>query len=141
MCDYSLHAVASRPARLGDHLVTTKFRQSSTRGFSAPEQLEVAVCLMPGTEVAFDNDVEYSHAFRRLLPGMGFGQVRQRLARFRHVSPGDPHVHHDALEFPDGKVVLLTQLCPGQHARVLQLPAELAPTRRTPEHAPASADA
>jgi hypothetical protein len=32
-------------------------------------------------------------------------------------------VHHDALEFPDGHIVLLTQLCEGQHATVLQLPA------------------
>jgi len=32
--------------------------------------------------------------------------------------------HHDALEFPDGKIVLLTTLKPGQQATVLQLPAE-----------------
>ena len=32
------------------------------------------------------------------------------------------HAHHDALEFPDGKTVLLTQLSEGQHATVLQLP-------------------
>jgi hypothetical protein len=31
--------------------------------------------------------------------------------------------HHDALEFPDGETVLLTRLCEGQHATVLQLPA------------------
>ena len=33
-------------------------------------------------------------------------------------------VHHDALEFPDGQVVLLTVLDEGQQATVLQLPAE-----------------
>ena len=33
------------------------------------------------------------------------------------------NVHHDALEFPDGKFVLLTHLCKGQRATVLQLPA------------------
>jgi hypothetical protein len=32
--------------------------------------------------------------------------------------------HHDALEFPDGQVVLLTRLSEGQQATVLQLPAE-----------------
>jgi hypothetical protein len=30
--------------------------------------------------------------------------------------------HHDALEFPDGTTVLLTRLCRGQRATVLQLP-------------------
>ena len=47
----------------------------------------------------------------------------QRLARFRQVNMHQPSVHHDALEFPDGKVVLLTRLCEGQRATVLQLPA------------------
>jgi hypothetical protein len=32
--------------------------------------------------------------------------------------------HHDALEFPDGQIVLLTRLCEDQQATVLQLPAE-----------------
>jgi hypothetical protein len=36
-------------------------------------------------------------------------------------------VHHDALEFPDGETVLLTRLCEGQHATVLQLPASPRP--------------
>jgi hypothetical protein len=35
--------------------------------------------------------------------------------------------HHDALEFPDGQVVLLTRLCEGQVATVLQLPASARP--------------
>ena len=35
---------------------------------------------------------------------------------------GKPSFHHDALEFPDGEIVLLTRLCEGQHATVLQLP-------------------
>ena len=34
-----------------------------------------------------------------------------------------PHLHHDALEFPNGEFVLLTRLCEGQFATVLQLPA------------------
>jgi hypothetical protein len=32
--------------------------------------------------------------------------------------------HHDALEFPEGQIVFLTQLCEGQEATVLQLPAQ-----------------
>ena len=53
MCDYSLHHVANRPAKVGDKLVTTKFRESSTRGFAAIGEPNVAVCLLPGTEIAF----------------------------------------------------------------------------------------
>ena len=37
----------------------------------------------------------------------------------------DPHVHHDALEFPDGLIVKVTRLVEGQIATVLQLPATL----------------
>ena len=53
MCDYSLHFVASRRARVGDKLVSTRFRTSPTRGFAAIGEPDVAVCLLPGTEVAF----------------------------------------------------------------------------------------
>jgi hypothetical protein len=35
MCDYSLHLVASRPAKVGDRLVATDFLKSITRGFAA----------------------------------------------------------------------------------------------------------
>jgi hypothetical protein len=45
------------------------------------------------------------------------------VARFRQIDTESPHVHHDALEFPDGRVVLVTRLVEGQHATVLQLPA------------------
>ena len=57
MCDYSLHQVASRPAKVGDELVTTRFRHSVTRGFAAPDEPGVAVCLLPGTELAFQEVV------------------------------------------------------------------------------------
>ncbi len=50
MCDYSLHLVASRPARVGDKLVSTRFSNSLTRGFAATGEPEVAVCLLPGTD-------------------------------------------------------------------------------------------
>jgi hypothetical protein len=50
MCDYSLHLVASRPAKVGDKLVTTAFNNSLTRGFAAVGEPHVAVCLLPGTD-------------------------------------------------------------------------------------------
>ena len=119
MCDYSLHHVASRPAKVGDKLVTTDFAKSITRGFSAIGEPEVAVCLLPGTEVAFDNDVQYQRALRLF----GIAHVNHRVARFRQVNMNDPHVHHDALEFPNGQIVKVTRLVEGQTATVLQLPA------------------
>jgi hypothetical protein len=117
MCDYSLHHVASRPARVGEILVSAAFSSTYTRGFVAPAEPNVAVCLLPGTEIAFEKDVRRDEflLFRRSL--------REKVARFRQVRLEMPHTHHDALEFPSGRVVLLTELTPGQKAIVLQLPA------------------
>jgi hypothetical protein len=119
MCDYSLHLVASRPAEVGDKLVSTDFARSITRGFSAVGEPDVAVCLLPGTEVAFEEEVQYDRAFSLF----GKARVEHKVARFRQVNMDDPHVHHDAIEFPGGQIVLVTRLVPGQHATVLQLPA------------------
>ncbi len=119
MCDYSLHLVASRPAQVGDTLVTTDFVRTITRGFSAVGEPDVAVCLLPGTELAFENLVEYERA----LSLFGRARVEHRVARFRQMNMEDPHVHHDALEFPGGQIVMLTRLIAGQRATVLQLPA------------------
>ncbi|HVY57476.1 MAG TPA: hypothetical protein VHA77_06460 [Xanthobacteraceae bacterium] len=124
MCDYSLHDVASRPAKVGDKLVTTGFRNSLTRGFASIDNPLVAVCLRPGTELAFETEVEYDHPFRRLLPRFGFGKLGQKMARFRQINMNRPHVHHDALEMADGRIVLLTRLCEGQRATVLQVPPQ-----------------
>ena len=119
MCDYSLHHVANRPAKIEDKLVATKFNHSITRGFAAVGEPKVAVCLLPGTEIVFDENVECEPSFG-VLPNKKIGQ---RLARFRQVNLDNPVAHHDALEFPDGQVVLVTRLCAGQRATVLQLPA------------------
>jgi hypothetical protein len=121
MCDYSLHHVATRPAKLEDKLVTTKFTNSITRGLAAVGEPHVAVCLLPGTELAFDENVECEPSFGiGILPNKKIGQ---RLARFRQINTDNAVTHHDAFEFPDGQVVLLTRLCEGQRATVLQLPA------------------
>jgi hypothetical protein len=119
MCDYSLHHVATRPAQIEDKLVTTRFNNSITRGFAAVREPNVAVCLLQGTELAFDENVECER-FGGILPSKKIGQ---RLARFRQINMNNAASHHDALEFPDGQMVLLTRLCEGQRATVLQLPA------------------
>jgi hypothetical protein len=126
MCDYSLQHVASRPAKVQDKLVTATFPNSITRGFASVGEPAVAVCLLPGTEIAFDKDVEYRPAFRLFRSR----RAGQRLARFRQIDANQPSVHHDALEFPDGQVVLVTRLTPGQTATVLQLPAAARPEGR-----------
>ena len=50
--------------------------------------------------------------------------VKHTTAIFRQVNKDNPRTHHDALEFPDGQVVLLTALLEGQEATVLQLPTQ-----------------
>jgi len=121
MCDYSLENVRSRPAKVGDKLTTRDFG-TCTRGFAAAEDAEVAVCVLPGTELAFSSTVKVAN----------FGYlVRQQVetlshatAIFRQVNKDEPRKHHDALEFPDGRIVLLTTLSDGQEATVLLLPAQ-----------------
>lgn len=121
MCDYSLHFTSSRPARIGDTLITTAFANSTTRGLSAVGEPNVAVCLLPGTEVAFEDEVAYNRAFG--LPPKG--QISERVARFRQIDREQPDVHHDAFEFPRGEIVKVHRLCPGQRVIVLQLPTSV----------------
>jgi hypothetical protein len=121
MCDYSLQNVRSRPAKVGDKLTTHDFG-TGTRGFAAAEDSEMAVCILPGTELAFSSAVTLAD-FRfvvRWKPEI----LSYATAIFRQVNKNEPLKHHDALEFPDGRIVLLTQLCEGQEAIVLQLPAQ-----------------
>jgi hypothetical protein len=83
---------------------------------------------MPGTEIAFAQDVSHYDDVTN-LPTRNVGQ---RLARFRQINKDHPTTHHDALEFPDGQIVLLTRLCEGQHATVLQLPVSEQPAEKEP---------
>lgn len=139
MCDYSLHHVAWRPAKVGDKLIATRFAGSVTRGFATAEEPGVAVCLLPGTEVAFDKDAEYDPPFAvGLLPSRKTGQ---RLARFRQINTANAVAHHDALEFTDGQTVLVTRICEGQVVKVLQLPAQaVADTQSLAHDHPAAHD-
>jgi hypothetical protein len=119
MCDYSLHNVRSRPAKVGDKLTTRDFG-TCTRGFAAAEDAEVAVCVLPGTELAFSNPVTLTDPF---ILEWTVKNIDYATAIFRQVNKNEPFKHHDALEFPDGRIVLLTRLSEGQ-ATVLQLPAQ-----------------
>ena len=55
--------------------------------------------------------------------GVFFARRRAIGQIFRQINKDDPRTHHDALEFPDGQIVLLTDLFEDQEATVLQLPA------------------
>ena len=84
-----------------------------------------AVCLLPGTEVAFASGVTYANwTFGSLMRGAFQVKTPHKTAIFREINKGKTGIHRDALEFPDGDVVLLTRLYEGQEATVLQLPAE-----------------
>jgi hypothetical protein len=119
MCDYSLHSVKSRPAKVSDKL-TTHYFGTGTRGFAASEDMNVAVCVLPGTELSFAEEI-------RCLPtGLIAWRdkvIEHKTAIFRQINKDKVAAHHDALEFPNGQIVLLTSLIEGQQATVLQLPA------------------
>ena len=120
MCDYSLYSVKSRPAKVGDKLTTHDFG-TGTRGFAAAEDMNVAVCVLPGTELSFADEIKC------LSPGFIAWRdkvIEHKTAIFRQINKDRVTAHHDALEFPDGRIALLTTLCAGQQTTVLQLPAE-----------------
>ena len=121
MCDYSLQDVRSRPAKVGDKLTTRDFG-TCTRGFAAAEDAGVAVCVLPGTELAFSCPVTV--IYPRFIAGWKVETLAHATAIFRQVNKDQPFKHHDALEFPDGRIILLTRLSEGQKATVLQLPAQ-----------------
>ena len=112
MCDFSLMMVASRPAKVGDKLETRNFG-SGTTGLCSPDDINTAVCVLPGTELAFDKPVACK----------GADVEHPKVAIFRQIEKDQPHRHHDCIEFPNGEKLLLTFLEAGQTCTVLQLPA------------------
>jgi len=87
--------------------------------------------MLPGTELAFAEDVKYDNRW------IWSRAINFRVGKFGEIYPDVPHRHHDAIEFPDGSHVLVTQLCEGQRATVLQLPV----VDRVAEHAQSAANA
>jgi hypothetical protein len=81
----------------------------------------VAVCVLPGTELSFSEEVV---CISTGPLGWYTKEINHKTAIFRQINKEKAFAHHDALEFPDGQVVLLTFLREGQRATVLQLPAE-----------------
>src|SRR4030088_587453 len=109
-----------RPAKVGEKLRTQHFHPG-TVGFAVPEDANTAVHVLSGTELAFATAIRCSP---RGLFGWKVILLNHTTATFRHVNKGNPLTRHDALEFPDGRMMLLTHLLEGQEATVLQLPAQ-----------------
>src|SRR5262245_11036506 len=125
MCDYSLSACKTRDAQVADELISGAIAnqhgsRTTTKGFYTKGVDDVAVCLRPGTELAFEQDVAF---FDKDDYSVKERKVVSRVARFREINESEKYKHHDALEFSDGTVVLLNDLVEGQRCRVLQLPA------------------
>jgi hypothetical protein len=120
MCDFSLQSVRSRTAVVGDKLVSRSFG-TGTRGFADKNDPGLAVCVLPGTELSFAQNVRFRmHSGH---PDSSAKDSGHTTAIFRQVNKDKVAAHHDALEFPGGRIVLLTLLSEGQAATVLQLPA------------------
>ncbi len=78
--------------------------------------MSTAVCLLPGTELAFDSIPDFHWYAEK--------PITSAVAIFRQTEKDVQLTHHDVLEFaPDGQQVKLTQLQENQVATVLQLPA------------------
>ena len=114
MRDDSLEHLASRPAKVGDKLVTT----NSADRLRAPS----AQSASPRSPFVFSLG-QSLHLSARSKPHRDFRlrprKLGAKLARFRRVNEACRTMHHDALELPSGQVVLLTSLCEAQHATVI----------------------
>jgi len=119
MCDYSLEHQVSRAAVLNDRVVSSGFPNTATRGFSPVGDPALAVCLLPGTELVFDQPILRDGVWANLLNRF---RPEPRLARFRQINQDNAVTHHDALELANGRIVPLTHLRRGQTATVIQLP-------------------
>src|SRR5271157_682577 len=122
MCDYSLEAMASRPAVVGEKLITHKFA-SHTTGFAEPNKTEMPVCVLPGSELAFDSPIKVNEG------SWSAGWIETTLDATVAVFAQDPKPEYgntwrDCLELVDGRRFKLNQLIEGQTVSVLQLPKE-----------------
>ena len=82
MCDYSLHSIKSRSAKVGDKLTTRDFG-TGTRGFAASEDVSMAVCVLPGTELAFAHEVK---RLRTKLWPWWHDAIEHKTAIFRQIN-------------------------------------------------------
>ena len=100
--------------RIGSFMM--KAGMNTDRMQSMASKRGTAVCMLPGTELAFEENVRFDS--RWVWPKT----LNFRVGKFGMIDPHIPDRHHDAVEFPDGTCILVTQLREGQRVTVLQLP-------------------
>ena len=123
MCDYSLHAVATRDAEVGDKLEVYQFNYT-TKGMRDPSKDKTplyehacAVCLKPGTELSLTAPVVEEYGWPSFLPLFARKRSHKHAtATFRKIMPKEEYKAGiptpDGLEFPDGSTVLINNLEP-----------------------------
>jgi hypothetical protein len=114
--------VKARPAKVGEKLRTHRFPPGII-GFAAPGTTDMAVRILPGTELAFVTAIKCSPRGFGLF-GWKLLVLNHTTATFRQINKYHLRTHEDALEFPDGNMAPLTDLLEGQEATVLQLPVQ-----------------
>ena len=87
------------PASEGRRQANHPHFQLGNKGFLCTRGM--AVCLLPGTEVSFAEEVR-----QWAIAPWSSNVISYRTAIFRQVNKDKAYTHHDALEFPDGKIVL-----------------------------------
>ena len=144
MCDYSATGVKQRAAAKKETLISKRI-SSHTVGFVGIGDPSTAVCLLPGTELAFESPVcireqiplpilESLHILGHgLFSRLGLSRFilrprsrenDEKMATFIQVNKDRKDMHHDALRFAGDRIVLLTELKEGQKVVVVSLPAD-----------------
>ena len=110
MCDYSLEAFQSRPARMGEEYISNKFPSGSI-GFVSPGDRSVAICM------ACDSELELSHIPSGAQKQAGVSESE----RVTFTQVDGPH-HRDSVRFANGKVMTLQVLGAGVTAWLAPAP-------------------
>jgi hypothetical protein len=134
MCDYSMHAIKNRKAVVGDKVKTSDFARTSSPGLESITEPGVAICLIPGTGVEFDEPVSRRDVTANLGPNVTLPFKIGRYVR----KPGHEAEFHDAFQFPDGTMVLMAYLCMNQHGTVTYVPEEVVKPTEQPAKKPAT---
>lgn len=120
MCDYSLDFLEAKPAKVGDRLIHSRFKNTPTRGFADYNSVQnCVVCLLPGTVLEFDTGTIEARRFLNWLPNKKYYSKR---ATFVKTNLEQINVHHDALQLENGKIVLINDIEPGYMATVVSIP-------------------
>jgi hypothetical protein len=111
MCNYSVYAEATRDAVQGDNLIVRD------GGLFDTANVNVAVCLKPGTEIGFDEPIKHCGSYRYSNHEWDVPDDFNESVAILGESG-----NFDVLEFADGSRMLLSNLIAGQKVKVLQLP-------------------